>query len=37
MTRELPTLKLKFNNSHNPNNKKILKKAKDGGIVAGGN
>ena len=37
MTRELPTLKLKFNNSYNPNNKKNKKKAKDGGIVAGGN
>ena len=37
MTRKLPTLKLKFNNSYNPNNKKNKKKkVKDGGIVAGG-
>ena len=32
MTRKLPTLKLKFNNSYNPNNKKNKGKVKDGGI-----
>ena len=37
MTRKLLTLKLKSNNSYNPNNKKNKKKVKDGGIVAGGN
>ena len=36
MTRKVPTLKLKSNNSYNPNNKKIKKKMKDGGIVARG-
>ena len=37
MTRKFPTLKLKFNNSYNPNNKKNKRKVKDGGVVAGGN